>query len=247
MWEWMRESEALVYLAGLSLVFGYIITNQLVLRLWIVVGTVLYIAYYATAAATPLWGAIYMSLAMGAANFVGIASLLWHRSRRAVPAAHADLYDQHFAHIPPGDFRALMARADRHVLRAPQVLTEIGRPVDQVTFVIAGQAEVEKEGERFMLPPGLFFGEVSYILGGPASATCTVPAGAEVVIWRRGVLDEMCRKPRLKLAFEAAVAYDMARKVSVAVAPARLRVAPDVLDKAPAPRNPDFDAAPETA
>ncbi|KNG94990.1 cyclic nucleotide-binding domain-containing protein [Pseudaestuariivita atlantica] len=226
MWDWIVETELLVYLAGLSFVLGYVIINQVVLRLWVTVGTVLYILYYATAADQPLWGAIYMSLAMGAANLFGLFSLLWQRSKYAVPRAHQDLYRTHFSHVPPGDFRAIMARGKRYVTDTQEAIATLGVPAPRVVFLVSGHAVVDKEGERFNMPEGWFFGEVSYVLDQPAAASATVPEGTELVSWDRADLDALRQKPRLRLAFEAAVSRDVARKVSVAVAPRRLRVAP---------------------
>lgn len=224
MWAWVIQSEVLVYLAGVSFVLGYVIINQVVLRLWVTLGTLLYILYYATAAETPLWGAIYMSLAMGTANLIGLGSLLWRRSAWAVPARHRKLYDRYFHHVPPGDFRTIMAAGRRYTTEAKEEIATHDVPARRVVFLVAGQAVVEKEGERFVMPAGWFFGEVSYVLNQPAAATAHVPAGTELVVWERAALDRLCRQPRLRLAFEAAVARDVARKVSFAVAPPSLRI-----------------------
>ncbi len=234
LWEWMRETEVLVYLAGLTYVAGYIVINQVVLRLWIMAGTIFYLLYYFTASDEPLWGAIYMSLAIAASNLFGLASLFWQRSRLAVPRAHKDVYDAHFGHVPPGDFRTIMAHATRYVTSDQETLVRHGEPAERVVFLLAGHAVVDKEGERFHMPAGWFFGEVSYVLGQPAAATATVPAGTELISWPVADLHRMARRPRLRLAFEAAVSRDVARKVSVAVAPARLRVPTP-------PAAPDFD------
>lgn len=224
--------------------------NQVVLRLWIMAGTMFYLLYYFTASEEPLWGAIYMSLAIAASNLYGLAALFWQRSRYAVPRAHADVYDAHFAHVPPGDFRAIMACADRYVTEGEETLVTHGAPADRVVFLLSGHAVVDKEGERFHMPAGWFFGEVSYVLGQPAAATAVVPRGTELISWPVTRLHRLARRPRLRLAFEAAVSRDVARKVSVAVAPARLRLPPQPAPHAqtPAqPAEPDFDLGGKSA
>ncbi|WP_375281733.1 hypothetical protein [Pseudooctadecabacter sp.] len=48
----------LIICAGGAFTLGYLIINQMALRGLMLIGSAFYVAYYATAAATPLWGAI---------------------------------------------------------------------------------------------------------------------------------------------------------------------------------------------
>lgn len=215
--------DVLIYLAGGSFVLGYLIINQVGLRLMLLAGTVLYILYYATVATDPLWGAIYTSVATGTANLIGLVALFLRRSGWAIPRAHRDLYGQ-FAHLPPGDFRALMRRGHRHRTTGEEVLTTEGALVSQLSYVISGTARVTKRGESFDLPPGVFVGEVAYMLRRPSAATTVLPAGSELVTWDAARLRRAAaRSPRFKLTLEAAISLDMAAKVALAVAPGDMR------------------------
>jgi len=215
--------DVLIYMAGGSFVLGYLIIHQIGLRLMLLLGTALYIAYYATVAEAPLWGAIYTSVATGTANMIGLIALFARRSNWAVPRAHRDLYGE-FAHLSPGDFRALMRRGHRRITTQDEVLTTEGQPVTQLVYVISGRAQVSKRGESFDIPPGVFIGEVAYLLGKPAAATNTLPAGAEIVTWNAADLTRAAaRSARLKLTLEAAIARDMAAKVTLAVPPGDMR------------------------
>ncbi len=221
--EWLLQPEVLVYVAGGSFVLAYLIINQVILRLIVTFGTATYIMYYATVGETPLWGAIYASLAMGAANLIGLAALLARRSRLIIPAEHRDLYPR-FAHLPPGDFRALMRYGRRYVTPNEEVLGVEGAPVDHLAYIISGRAQVTKRDVFFELPPGVFVGEVAYMLGRNSAATTVLPEGAELVRWDTGVLTRVGRRnPRFKLALEAAISRDMAAKVALAVAPGDLQ------------------------
>lgn len=211
--------EAVILSAGAVFTIGYLITNQIVLRLMILLGTCLYTYYYFTAADTPLWEAIYTSMVMGTANLIGLGSLLWHRSSLAVPAAHRDIYPL-FEGLPPGDFRDLVKRARRHVLDERTQVTTEGVQPDKLYYVISGPIHITKRGERFTMPPNLFVGEVAYATHQTSAATTRLDAGSEVLEWNVAELRKRAEKnSRFALAIEAMITKDLALKVAFAVAP----------------------------
>ncbi|MEX0308752.1 MAG: cyclic nucleotide-binding domain-containing protein [Tateyamaria sp.] len=211
--------EWIILAAGVVFTLGYLIINQVVLRLMILSGTVLYIWYYAVAADAPLWEAIYTSIVMGVANVIGLASLYWRNSPLAVPAQHRDIYPQ-FKDLPPGDFRELVTRARRVTLEQDTEITTEGAPVRSLYYVISGAIDIEKRGERFAMPPGLFVGEVAFLSLQPSAATTRLSAGAAMLEWDVAMLrHRAARKSRFKLALEAMISRDLALKVSFAVAP----------------------------
>ena len=213
------SAEVAVYLAGGCYVLGYLIINQVGLRLMVLLGTAFYILYYAIVSDEPLWEAIYLSLLIGGANLLGLLGLYLHRSKIMIPAGYRDLY-ANFGDLPPGDFRALMARAERRRLSGVEEVTTEGQAVTRLIYVVSGGIEVEKMGDRFQLPAGIFIGEVAFLTGRVASATSWVAAGAEIVEWSVADLRRRsARKPRFKLALEAMISKDLAAKVTYAVAP----------------------------
>lgn len=215
----MVPPEWIVLAAGAVFTIGYLIINQVILRLMILTGTVLYIWYYAVASDLPLWEAIYISIVMGIANVIGLCSLFWRSSPLAVPFAHRDIYAQ-FRDLPPGDFRELVTRARRYTLEQDAEITAEGAPLDSLYYVITGAIEIEKRGEVFTMPPRLFVGEVAYLSHQPSAATTRLQAGAEVLRWDVAALRARAsRKSRFKLALEAMISRDLALKVAFAVAP----------------------------
>ena len=215
----MFTPEIIVLLAGGAFVLGYLIINQIGLRLMVMMGSALYIWYYFVAADTPLWEAIYLSAAMIAANVIGLGALLLRQSRLAIPAAHKDIYPR-FSDLPPGDFRALMRSGTRRVLEAQEQVTAEGAPLTHLTYVISGGMRVEKAGDSFHMPAGLFVGEVAYLMNHPSAASTWVNEGSEVLQWDVAALRaRAARNARFRLALEAMISKDLAAKVQVAVAP----------------------------
>ncbi|MEM1074550.1 MAG: cyclic nucleotide-binding domain-containing protein [Pseudomonadota bacterium] len=204
----------LVYVAGAFYVLGLVITKQVILRLLILTGTGVYIAYYALVSSSPLWSAIYVSLLIGLANVIGLTSLLVRRSRLAIPRAHSDIYDS-FPDLPPGDFRALMRLAKRYKVTKDKQITQEGTPGQKLYFVIQGSTLARKGDQAFVLPPKLFLGEIAFLTNAASSASLWLEEGAEVLEWQFDELRRRCeRVPRFKLALEASISVDLARKVS---------------------------------
>lgn len=221
--------DTLIILAAGTYVLGYLVINQVVLRALILAGTVFYILYYATVAETPLWGAIYTSLAILIANLIGVSLLLMQRARWIIPAQYRALYED-FTHLQPGDFRHVVRMARHKTLTELTELTKQDAAVENVYLILSGRTDIEKMGEAFEMPAGVFVGEVAYLLHRNASATTRVHAGGELLVWPIDALRrKSARNPRFKLALEAMISRDLARKVAFAVAPAdrRRTVSPD--------------------
>ncbi len=216
--DWITPQN-LVLAAGACFVAGYLVINQMILRALLFTGSVLYLWYYFVAADQPLWDAIAMSGLMLMANVIGFFGLWLQRSEWIIPRAHRDLYHR-FKALPPGDFRALVAQARRQRIETEQKITTEGAPVDKLYYVIRGALQIEKQGERFRMPAGVFVGEVAYMTGMNSSASTWISADADVLVWDVATLRRLSlRKARFKLALEAMLSADLALKVAYAVAP----------------------------
>ena len=217
----MTIADGLVLAAAGSYVVGYLIINQLVLRLFVMAGTLFYIAYYTVVADTPLWTAIWTSVALLIANLFGLWFLLAARTRLFLRSELIHLYDSidDFKALPPGDFRRIIDAGRRRILTEDQVITREGASNDKLYFLLSGTAAAEKRNHRFDLPAGIFVGEAAYMLGSDSSATVTVHKGAEVLVWEYETLLRKSRRPRFKLALEAMISRDLSRKVAAAVSP----------------------------
>jgi hypothetical protein len=225
-------ADMLVYAAGVCYVLGFLIINQITLRLMLMLGTCFYILYYWFVAETPLWDAIYISAMIGCANLSGLLALEARKSRLAIPRAHRDIYD-HFPSLPPGDFRTLMHHAKRYTIEKPTQLTIEGAPMTRLFYTLSGETTITKKHDLFKMPPGVFVGEVAFLTHQRASATTVMSAGSEVIEWSAADLRRASEKSsRFKMALEAALSLDMAQKVAYSVAPNEVTWRPDLAQTA---------------
>lgn len=209
------NSSHLVFFAAAVQAAALLFTEQVKIRVLLLIGSALYLVYYAVVAGDPLWEAMAATLAMSLANVFGLTALMVSRSARFIPANQMNLYSM-FSGVEPGEFRALMKRGTVRTLTENETLTTVGAVPDRLYFVIDGEIEVEQGQGCFQLPPRHFLGEISLMLGTPASATVRVGAGAHLVEWQReNLVRAMTRQPKLKIAVESLLGRDMARKVAV--------------------------------
>ncbi len=219
MQDFFSSADLWIFLASAAFIIGYLIINQVALRLVMMAGSAFYIVYYAVASDTPLWGAIYGSILMIVANLIGLSALYLRNTHISVPKSCEDIYPL-FYPAQPGDFRALMRIGQRRVLQDEQIITREGQPLNKLYFIVRGTAQVIKRRSAFQVPGPVFAGEVAYLLETTSSATMILPAGAEVIEWDVQTLRKAVRrKPRIKLALDAVISRDLANKVSLSVAP----------------------------
>ena len=212
-------TDVLVLGAAGMFVLGYLLINQVMLRIMLLIGTVLYIWYYAIVADTPLWTAVWASIATGTANVIGLLSLFYRNSTWAIPGVYRDIY-VHFDLLPPGDFRKLMSATKRIIRPAGYQLTEAGSHVNTLYYVIDGTVDVEKFGGRFSIPDGNFVGEVAYLTGNRASASTFLASDSDVLEWEIPMLKQRATQdPRFRLAMDAMISLDLAGKVARAGSP----------------------------
>lgn len=206
----------LVHVAALFNVSGMFFRDQLLLRWLIMISTVLYIAYYFIVPATPLWDAIAWCVVLIGVNGVVMVLIALDRKAFATSDPELRLFNS-FRTFSPGEFRRLMKFARWHHADEPRTLTTEGNPPASLFFVLDGDIEVSKEGRSFPVPPGIFIGEIGFLLDRPASATVKLNPGAHYVEWSREQLTALLEKyPSLKTALGARLNIDLAQKVAVA-------------------------------
>lgn len=77
-----------------------------------------------------------------------------------------------FSHCSPRELAFIASRADELDLPAGRTLIREGEPADSFYLLLEGEARVDVDGSpRPELGPGDFFGEISMLERGPATAT----------------------------------------------------------------------------
>lgn len=213
-------ANSLVHVAALLSVAAMFFKSQLLLRVFLLAGTVLNAVYFFVVPPEVLWGPVFWSVVMFGVNGAMIALLLLDRSVFGLNADEVELY-RTFSFFSPGEYRRLMRIARWHTAEATELLTWRNAPVAQLSYVISGEISIAKDGVHFTVPAGTFIGEVALLRGTLASATVTVAPGARYVSWDRAALSALIeRRPAIGIALGALLNADLAGKVA-AEAPRR--------------------------
>jgi len=88
-----------------------------------------------------------------------------------------------FAHCSPRELEFVASRCDEVEVDAGRQLVHQGQPGDSFYVLLDGQADVEIDGQpRTTLGPGDFFGEISMLDRGPATATVVTTTPVRLMV-----------------------------------------------------------------
>jgi hypothetical protein len=212
----MPAADVLQYFVHLGAFFYltcFLFRNQIALRGFAILGDMAYMAYYYGASTQPLWNAIFW----GATNVLINCLMIWLLVRDQRMSLFSDdemrLY-QNLKGINPGQFRRLLRLATWKRVAEPTVLTEEGRPLTMLHYVLDGTVEIEKSGRPFSIKPAVFIGELAYLRQKPATATVRVGPGALCLSWRHVDLLRLSSKDDgIRVAMLSLLNSDLAEKV----------------------------------
>jgi Cyclic nucleotide-binding domain len=204
----------LIHIGAICYLVCFLFRDQLWLRVFAVLGDLIYTAFYFTAADQPLWSAIIYSTLNVFINLVMIGFIF--NDRRMTNLADNDLrLYQNFQGMTPGDFRRLCKIGTWQKAESDQILTTEGASVQQLYYVVEGELEVKKGERNIPVKAGIFIGEVAYLKNTPASATVVAKSGAQFMTWQHDDLKKIVtRHESLKQSLGHLLSTDLALKVA---------------------------------
>ena len=205
----------LVHVGAFFYVIGFLVRDELALRLLVLVGTIFYLLYYFLFPSVPLWDAIITTCILGSANLFIISRVIIERTTLGMTDDMKSLYE-HFTTLTPGQFRSIYKLGTHHVADKPTLLCNENGTADKLYFLQSGGATVSKNGANFEIPSGIFLGEIAFILDGKYSADVNANPQSQFYTWDFSALRKiMSKKPDLNNAMIALFNKDLASKLAV--------------------------------
>lgn len=211
------DASLLLHAGAVVYVIAFLFRDEALIRLFSVIGTLLYMGYYFWYPAEPLWDAIITSTIFLGANVVVIFMILLERTTFRMSEDEKRLYEG-FATLTPGEFRRLLKLASWNASDGEAVLTRAGERPSRLFYILDGDVLIDKGGSQFPVSDGRFIGEIGFVLGEPATGTVTAPEGTRYVSWTSDELERLGRKkPAIGTALTALLGKDLARKLAESV------------------------------
>lgn len=193
---------------------AYLVKDIIWLRTLTIVSSATWLLYLFSGAHI-LWLAAFWNAVFIFTNLGRIALEVRERHNVKLTPEERDVYASTFANLSPVEFAKLLAIGKWTDLEKGALITEQGKPVENVTLVYKGAASVEVNDSlrRYVSPPE-FIGEVSFLTSDKASATVTVTEPMRCLMLPHKELQKLLNlNLSIRFAFRAIMSGDLARKL----------------------------------
>jgi len=209
----LLDPPILLYIALALGLAGAIARSQLVLRALTGAAALVALVHFALQPTGTDWGLVLLCGALLSAHAIRAARLALDRRDWSLSEDERGLM-RSFGTLTVGEFRQLLRGAKWFTAAADTMLTREGEIPANLYYVAAGNPRIVKNGQSFEVEGGLFIGEISWLLGQPATASVSLPAGARYLAWDGAVLRKtLDDEPSLKAAMSTILNRDLARKL----------------------------------
>ena len=203
-----------IHIASIIVFIAYLMRDQIVLRILLAVGDALFILFFLYYRTGPIWESIFWDSIILVANISMIVVLMRERTMVRMDEEERALYS-YFDLLTPGEFRRVLSAADWREGDGTTPIIEHGEPVDQLYFLLEGQALVERDGRVIEVGGGVFLGEIAFLLDRPATATVRISNGGRYICWKSNQLQHLLgRNDRIDRVFRSLFNRDLAQKIA---------------------------------
>lgn len=211
----MTYCECFSHTASILTVLAYLVKDILWLRILAVLSCIFGIAYLYFLPSGPQWTPIGWNIVFMVINVVQIGLIVRERSSVSFSEEEKELYETLFQSFAPFEFMKLLRVGAWNEARPGEILAVEDQPIDRVMLIYNGKAGVEAHGEQVAeLRDGNFIGEMSYIRGGPATATVKAVEPMRYLSWTKDSLTKMLnRNPSMRSAMQAVFSADLTKKL----------------------------------
>ena len=209
----MLSLDYLVHAGAATFLIAYIVRDQLLLRGFIVIGTILYVIYYLLLP-QPLWSALTWNSLFIVINCVMMFIIYKDRAKFSMSDQEEELY-RLFYTLSPGEFRTLMKIGTWFHTEKEEQITAKGEVPERLFFILDGTVSVNRGKDSFNVGPGVFIGELAFLMKNPATADVCLTKSARGVSWNVSELSRLlAARPQMRVAFDSLLNKDLASKLS---------------------------------
>lgn len=196
---------------------SFALRDMMALRVFAIVSGLIGIAYNYWIPAGPLWLVIFWLSVFIAINVVRIVGIVLERRTVEFTDEEAELRETVFPNFSPVEFKKLIRIGDWEQAGKGEVLAEQGNIIGGLKLLYNGEVIVERDGAEIgRARDGAMIGEISFIQGGPATATVSATKPCRYVAWSGDELRRLLnRNPSMDIAMKHVFSVDLMRKLTV--------------------------------
>lgn len=212
----MNYFEFATHIASVLTLLAYLVKEMLWLRFLTILASIAGIIFNYSVPATPLWAVIYWNMVFIVINVVQIIIILKERSNVSFTEEERELYETLFKDFAPFEFMKLLRIGSWLEARKGQALTIEGQPLSSIILIYNGLLSVEIGGQQVrQMKDGSLIGEISFITGGPATATVVALQRTRYMAWPKDEMRRLLkRNPSMRFAMESVFSKELIKKLA---------------------------------
>ncbi len=196
---------------------SFYVRDMLLLRALAIISGLVGIMYNYLIPVGPLWLSIFWLSVFISINAVRIVGIVLDRRSINFNEEEAELLGTVFKNFSPVEFMKLMRIGEWRDAEIGEPLAKQGDLIGGLKLLYNGEVIVERDGaEVTRARDGAMIGEISFIQGGPATATVVAATPCRYVSWSGEELRKLLhRNPSMDMAMKHVFSLDMMRKLTV--------------------------------
>tara|TARA_B100000131_G_C17945681_1_gene544253 strand:+ start:101 stop:751 length:651 start_codon:yes stop_codon:yes gene_type:complete len=174
------------HLAFGLIAFSFLVKDIMYLRVLSILASLFSVFYNFAIPDTPMWLAINWNLVFVTVNVYHIAVLIYEKRPVKMKPKDRELYETLFKDLSPVEYLKISKAAKWKRFKSGQKVIVESKPVKDLILIYNGTVDVVVDKKKVAeLKDGQFVGEMSFLTGKDATATCIVKHDTECLVWKQ--------------------------------------------------------------
>ena len=183
------------HLAFGLIAFSFLVKDILWLRVVSILASLFSGFYNYTRPADPMWLAINWNIVFILVNLYHVAVIVYEKRPIKMSPKDKELYETLFSEMTPVEFLKITKIAEWRPFVSGEKVIRHGTPVTDLILIYNGTVDVVVDNKWVAeLKDGQFVGEMSFLTGKPATATCIVKHDCECLVWKQPEFKELLKR-----------------------------------------------------
>ncbi len=206
----------LLHLSYLLAAVSFYLRDILLLRVVAMLSALVGVVYQFVLPSEPSWNVVLWLGLFTLINASRIVGLWLERRRVRLTEEERELYEVVFSKFTAVEFMKLLRLGHWHDGAPGEVIAEQGRELQDLKLISNGEVSILKdEVEVDRSRDGALIGEMSFISGGPATATVRCERDTRYLSWNKDDLRKLLRRnPTMDIAMTSVFSLDLTRKLA---------------------------------